>query len=53
MTVKYILLKCLKWSIKREELIYSLRTTDIKKILTSKKRTKTVVKMIQRTKILN
>ena len=53
MTVKHVLLKCLKWSTEREELIYSLRTIDIKKILIFKKRTKTVVKMIQRTRILN
>ena len=53
MTVEHVLLKCPKWSTEREELIHSLRTIDIKEILTSKKRTKTAVKMIQRTKILN
>ena len=53
MTVEHVLLKCLKWSTEREELIHPLRTTDIKKILTFKKGTKTAVKMIQRTKILN
>ena len=53
MTIEHVLLKCLKWSTEREELIYSLRTIDIKKILFSKKKTKTVVKMIQRTKIPN
>ena len=53
MTVKYVLLKYLKWSTERGELIHPLRTTDIKKILIFKKRTKTVVKMIQYTKILN
>ena len=53
MTVKHVLLKCLKWSTERGELIHPLRTTDIKNILTSKKRVKIVVKMIQYTKILN
>ena len=53
MTVEHVLLKCLKWSTERGELIHPLRTTDIKNILTSKKGAKTVVKMIQYTKILN
>ena len=53
MIVEHVLLKCPKWSIEREELIHPLRTTDIKEILIFKKGTKTVVKMIQRTKILN
>ena len=53
MTVKHVLLKYLKWSTEKEELIHLLRTIDIKKILTSKKRTKAIVKMIQYTKILN
>ena len=53
MTVEHVLLKCPKWSTEREELIHPLRTTDIKKILTFKKRVKTVVNMIQRIKILN
>ena len=53
MTVKHVLLNYLKWSTERGELIYPLRTNDIKKILTFKKRTKTVIKMVQRTKILN
>ena len=53
MTVEYVLLKCLKWSIKKRKLMHSLYTTDIKKILIFKKRTKTVVKMIQYIKILN
>ena len=53
MTVEHVLLKYPKWSTEIEELIYLLCTTDIKKILISKKGTKTVVKMIQCTKILN
>ena len=53
MRVKHVLLKCLKWSTEKEELIYPFRTIDIKKILISKKKTKTVVNMIQRTKILS
>ena len=53
MTVEHILLKCPKWSIEKGELIHPFYPTDIKKILIFKKRTKTVVKMIQYTKILN
>ena len=46
MTVEHVLLNCSKQTIEKEELIYFLRTIDIKKILISKKRIKTVVKMI-------
>ena len=53
MTVDHVLLKYSKWSTERKELIHPLRTIDIKKILTFKKKTKTVVKMIQCIKILN
>ena len=53
MTVEHVLLNYPKWSIEREELIHPLRTNDIKKILTSKKRTKVVIRMVQRTKILD
>ena len=53
MTVEHVLLNCPKWSTERGELIHPLRTNDIKEILTSKKRTKTVIRMVQRTKILD
>ena len=53
MTIKHVLLKSLKWSIERKELIYFLYITDIKKILIFKKRIKTIIKMIQHIKILN
>ncbi|ERF77205.1 hypothetical protein EPUS_06485 [Endocarpon pusillum Z07020] len=53
MTVEHVLLNCPKWSTEREELIHPLRTTDIKKILTSKRGAKAAIRMIQRTKILD
>ena len=53
MTVKHVLLNCLKWSTKKGELIHSLCTNDIKEILISKKKTKTAIRMVQCTKILD
>ena len=53
MTVEHVLLNYPKWSTEKGELIYPLRTNDIKEILIFKKRTKTVIRMVQRTKILN
>ncbi|KAF7502148.1 hypothetical protein GJ744_006888 [Endocarpon pusillum] len=53
MTVEHVLMKYLKWSAEREELITPLRMTSIKKVLTSKEGGRAAIKMIQRTKILD
>ncbi|KAF7502714.1 hypothetical protein GJ744_005222 [Endocarpon pusillum] len=53
MTVKHVLLKCPRWSTEREELINPLRTTSIKRILTSKAGGRAAIKLVQRTKILD
>ncbi|KAF7502055.1 hypothetical protein GJ744_008048 [Endocarpon pusillum] len=52
-TVEHVLMKCLKWSAEREELITPLSTTSVKEVLTSKAGGRAAIKMIQRTKILD
>jgi hypothetical protein len=52
MTVEHVLLKCHKWQTERAELIGSLRTRNLRQILTERKSCRAAVKMIQRTKLL-